>query len=229
MVSGLTTTGAFFDLDGTLYADYVWRALTRHHIAHRFHLATLYVYLGLHLPLWPLMRARLVTPGFFYRAWGANMAWLVRGVSIERAEKIWGWLLHHEILPNLHRPVMEALNQHKEEGHHIVLISGTFQPLLSTIASCVGAQGAIATPLTRADGRYTGQIDPPLNIGRAKVDRLHAYLQGPGEGIRLHDSFFYTDSIVDLPLLEIVGHPIAAFPDDRLAALAASRGWRLIR
>ncbi len=219
---------AFFDLDGTLFNGYVWRALKRHHQAHRFKLPTLYGYLLSHIALWPLRNARLISEEFFYRAWGENMAWLVRGVRVERARTIWEWVADRQILPNLRPEMQEAFAHHRARGHRVVLLSGTFQPLLEVVVARVGADGAVGTPLAVGDGRYLGRIVPPLGVGRGKAARLREYLSGPGKGIDLAASFLYTDSFTDAPVLEMVGHPVAVYPDARLAFLAAERGWPVI-
>jgi phosphoserine phosphatase len=62
-------------------------------------------------------------------------------------------------------------------------------------------------------------------VGRGKIERLEQFLDGPGRGIDLTASYFYTDSIVDAPVLEMFGHPVIVYPDPELASLAAVRGW----
>lgn len=223
-----STIAAFFDLDGTLYDGYVWRALQRHHETHRFKLPTLYAYLAAHIALWPLKNAGLVPEDFFYQAWGRNMAWLVSGVPIERARAIWEWITEEEIMPNLRPEMQVAIGHHRTAGHRVVLLSGTFQPLLEAVAARLDADAAIGTPLARQDGRYLGKIVPPLGVGMGKAERLQAYLAEAGRGIDHSASYFYTDAISDAPVLEMVGHPVAVYPDARLAALAAERGWPVI-
>lgn len=217
---------AFFDLDGTLFGGYVWRALRRHHETHRFKLPTLYTYLLSHIALWPLKNAGLISEEFFYRAWGENMAWLVRDVRVERAQAIWEWVTEREILPNLRPEMREALARHRAEGHRVALLSGTFQPLLEVVADRVQADGAVGTPLAQRDGRYLGRIVPPLGVGMGKAARLRDY--AAKHRIDLAASFVYTDAFTDAPVLEMVRHPVAVYPDTRLAALAAERGWPVI-
>lgn len=217
---------AFFDLDGTLFGGYVWRALRRHHEAHRFKLITLYGYLLSHIALWPLKNAGLVSEEFFYQAWGENMAWLVRDVRVERAQAIWEWVTDYEILPNLRPEMRDAFARHRAEGHRVVLLSGTFQPLLEVVATRVRADGAVGTPLAQRDGRYLGQIIPPLGVGAGKAARLRDY--AARHRIDLAASFVYTDAFTDAPVLEMVRHPVAVYPDARLAAMAAKRGWPVI-
>lgn len=224
----MSHVAAFFDLDGTLFDGYVWRALRRHHEAHRFMLPMLYAYLFSHIALWPLKNAKIIREEFFYRAWAANMAWLVRGVRVERAQLIWEWVTDKEIMPNLRPEMQERIAYHRAEGHRLILLSGTFLPLLEVVARRLGADGAVGTSLAQQDGSYTGRIVPPLSVGRGKVMRLHEYLSGAGQGIDLASSFLYTDAFVDAPVLEIVGHPVVVYPDVRLATLASQCGWQVI-
>jgi HAD superfamily hydrolase (TIGR01490 family) len=218
---------AFIDLDGTLYDGYLWQALFRHHKQFRFKRAALYTFIAFHLPLWLLSRGRLLSKNFFYQTHAANLAWLLAGVSVKQADGIWRWVIDNEILPGL-RPEMEAaIEKHQSRGHRVILISGSFAPLLNELAVCLGVE-AIATPLAVKNGQYTGKIIPPLNVGQGKVERLKQFLAGPGKEIDLATSYFYTDAIVDAPVLEMFGYPVVVYPDRELANLATARGWLVI-
>ncbi len=219
---------AFVDLDGTLCEIYLWQALFRHHRQLRFKRAALYAFIAFHTPLWLLYKARLLSRAFFYQTHAANLAWLVGGVTVERARDIWEWVLENETLPHLRPEMRSAIEEHKSQGHRVILLSGSFTPLLDALVARLGVERAIATPLAVKNGRYTGRIVPPLNMGRGKVERLERFLDGAGRGIDLSTSFFYTDSIVDAPVLEMFGHPVAVHPDPELANLAAARGWSVL-
>ena len=221
-------TAAFIDLDGTLCEIFLWQALFRHHQQLRFNRAILYAFIGFHTPIWLLYEAHLLPRRFFYRLHAANLAWLVRGVSLERAEAIWEWVLDNQNVPHLRAEMLAAIEEHQSQGHRVILISGSYAPLLDKLAVRLGVERAIATPLAVKKGRHTGRIIPPLNVGRGKVERLERFLEGPGQGIDLAMSYFYTDSVVDVPVLEMFGHPIAVYPDPNLASLAAARGWAVI-
>ncbi|HEY5672055.1 MAG TPA: HAD-IB family hydrolase [Anaerolineales bacterium] len=219
---------AFIDLDNTLYTKFLWQALFAHHRRNRFKRLVVARFVAFHFPLWQLAKAGLVPKDLFYRINATNLAWLVGGVSIERAERIWDWIIDHEILPNL-RPEMQAvIEDHRNQVHRVILISGSFTPLLDKLAIRLGLECAIATPLVVKDGHYTGKIVPPLNIGQGKVERLQRFLNDRGNEIDLEKSYFYTDAFVDAPVLEMFGNPIAVYPDSHLAALAAERGWSVI-
>jgi HAD superfamily hydrolase (TIGR01490 family) len=219
---------AIVDLDGTLFNGYIWQSLTRHHLQKRFKIPTLLIYLIPHLLLLPLFRLGLISADYFYRTWGENMAWLLGGVSVERGEAIWRWLVEEEICPNLRPEVISAVQWHQEAGHHVILLSGTFQPLLETLVEKLDLDGAIGTPLAMRGDAYQGRITKPLNIGDGKMSRIKAYSASQVNPLALQESFFYTDSIVDLPVMEMVGNPVAVYPDAELAGLAASRGWEIL-
>jgi HAD superfamily hydrolase (TIGR01490 family) len=219
---------AFFDLDGTLYSGHIWLALKRHHQTHGLKLPTLYLYIITHMGLWPLYRAGLVSRARFYGAWAKHMPWLIAGLTREDADRVFQWIVEQDVLPQLQQDVVEILRQHQQEGHRVVLVSGTFQPLLERIAEALRVGDALGTRLAQRNGRYTGGIVPPLCMGRGKARRIRAFLERDGRGISLGESFAYTDSVSDLPVLEMVGHPVAVYPEEELAALAAERGWPVV-
>ncbi|MGD8627079.1 MAG: haloacid dehalogenase-like hydrolase, partial [Anaerolineae bacterium] len=81
--------------------------------------------------------------------------------------------------------------------------------------------------LISADGRLTGEIEPPPCYGQGKVVWAERFARE--HAVDLSASYFYTDSISDLPLLERVGQPVAVNPDPRLRRLARARGWQITR
>lgn len=228
MIARKNNIAAFIDLDGTLCDIFLWQALFRHHQQLCFKRAAMVAFIAFHMPLWLLYEAHLLPQGFFYRLHATNLAWLVGGVSVERAERIWEWVLENEIIPHLRPEMLAVIEDHQSQGHRVILISGSFTPLLDELAVRLGVERAIATPLAIKSGRYTGKIIPPLNVGRGKFERLERFLDGPGKEIDLTASYFYTDSIVDAPVLGMFGHPVAVYPDPELTDLAAARGWSVI-
>ncbi len=219
---------AFIDMDYTLYKKFLWQALFAHHQKNRFKQHLVYAFVALHFPLWLLYKTKLLSIDKFYKLHATNIAWLVSGVYIERGNKIWDWIIENEIIPYLRPEIIEAIEEHRRKGHLIFLISGSFTPLLDKLVTKLNIQGAIATPLVVKNGRYTGKIVHPINVGFGKLERLIQFLSNSGNQIKLEKSFFYTDSIVDAPVLEMFGHPIAVFPDPDLAEMAAIRGWPVI-
>jgi HAD superfamily hydrolase (TIGR01490 family) len=221
-------TAAFIDLDGTLCETYLWQALFAHHKQKRFKRLALFWFIAYHYPLWLLVKAGLLSKNYFFKINATNLAWLVGDVSLERGEELWEWVLENVIGPHLRPEMLAAIREHKSKGHRIILISGSFAPLLDKLVGRLEVETAIATPLEVKDGHYTGRIISPLNIGQSKAERLNDFLDGPGKDIDLAKSYFYTDSIVDAPVLEMFGHPVVVYPDESLVVLAAERGWTVI-
>ena len=84
-----------------------------------------------------------------------------------------------------------------------------------------------ATEAEMRDGRYTGRVQGVPCYREGKVERLKAWMTAHGE--TLEDSWFYSDSHNDLPLLSIVDHAVAVNPDDILRAETQTRGWRILQ
>lgn len=130
------------------------------------------------------------------------------------------------ILP-LHLPKAEALlAEHRARGDRLLIITATNAFITRPIARWLGVDDILATEPEQRGGRYTGKITGTPCFREGKVTRLHEWLvENPFD---LADASFYSDSQNDLPLLELVGRPVAVDPDDTLQAVAAERGWSVI-
>ncbi|MBN2501929.1 MAG: HAD-IB family hydrolase [Anaerolineales bacterium] len=223
-----TKSIALFDLDGTLYRGFTWQALREYYELHRFKLFSLYKFLFAHLPLFMLYKIKLAPRDLVYTAWGKNMAWLLQDVPLEDATTIWNWIVEQNYLPHIRPEMKAALEEHLAEGMEIAILSGSFQQLLEPFADRLNIAHVMGTPLAVNGNTYTGRIVEPLNVGQWKLDRLNAFFEKQADSYELENSYFYTDSIVDLPVMEIVGHPVAVYPDQQLATIAEQRGWQII-
>ncbi len=139
--------------------------------------------------------------------------------------------LHREFMAEVIRPMMsdkarELVRKHKEMGHTLVVITATNSFITRPIVQAFGIDNLLATEPLIQDGRYTTRIDGIPCFQEGKVERLRQWLARSGES--LAGSYFYSDSINDLPLMEQVEHVIAVDPDARLAAVARERGWKII-
>ncbi|RME42973.1 MAG: HAD family hydrolase [Chloroflexi bacterium] len=219
---------AIFDLDGTLYEGHIWLALKRHHETHRMKRPALYAYMYSHMALWPLYRWGLLSEAQFYKMWGRHMSWLVGGLTLQQAEQVFRWIVEEDVVPKLRQDVLSVLKEHQQQEHRVVLLSGTFQPLLQLIGQRIGVKDAVGTELAVRNGRYTGGIVPPVCMAEGKVQRLLTFISQCEEEIDLSASYAYADGPIDLPVLELVGHPVAVYPDPRLAIIAEERGWPTI-
>ena len=121
---------------------------------------------------------------------------------------------------------LALVQKHRDAGDKLVIITATNRFVTAPIAVRLGIETLLATECEMADGRYTGRsFDIPC-FKEGKVHRLNRWLEETG--FNLEGSYFYSDSMNDLPLLEQVAHPVAVDPDDRLRAEAAKRGWEIM-
>jgi HAD superfamily hydrolase (TIGR01490 family) len=156
------------------------------------------------------------------------MAGMVGGFSHQEAQKLFQWIWDHNVAHSLYPEAMSKLHWHQEQGHQVVLVSGTFQELLEIIAQGLGIQHAVGTCLEVRRERYTGRIVPPFCFGPYKVQKTKELLETAGWEIDLASSFAYADTIFDAPLLESVGNPVAVCPDEELLVRARQRGWAVM-
>jgi HAD superfamily hydrolase (TIGR01490 family) len=131
-----------------------------------------------------------------------------------------------EILPAMTYPeALRLIDHHREQGHRVVVVSASGVEMVGPIASALGADEAIGTRMQIVDGRYTGVIDfYCYGEGKASAARALA----AEHNIDLTASYAYSDSITDLPLLEVVGHPRTVNPDRALRQLALERHWPVL-
>lgn len=134
--------------------------------------------------------------------------------------------LEETIAPIVAPGARELLARHRAAGDRVAIVTATNRFVTGPIAALLGVDDLLATEPQRVDGRYTGEPDGVPCFREGKVTRLHAWLAQ--EGLDLAGSWFYSDSLNDLPLLEAVDHPVAVDPDPTLAATAAERGWPVI-
>jgi HAD superfamily hydrolase (TIGR01490 family) len=222
---------AIFDLDGTLYTGHIGEGIARHHRTHKVKRLPLAIYMAVHMPLWFLQRAGLVSDQVTRALFTRHMGWTVRGWMPQEAAAAFSWIAGQYVRPLLRPGVMARLQDHQAAGHRVILVSGTPAPLLAEIGRQLGVKETVGTPLIVKAGRYTGACELPVCQGADKARRVEAYLgsgRAPCERVRLDQAYAYADSYTDIPLLERVGHPVAVYPDARLAAHARSRGWEIM-
>jgi HAD superfamily hydrolase (TIGR01490 family) len=124
-------------------------------------------------------------------------------------------------------PAARALvERHRQAGDALLIITSTNSFITTPIAPLFGISNLLATEPEMADGRYTGRVSGLPCYREGKVVRLKEWIQH--RPYTLSESWFYSDSQNDLPLLELVGHPVAVDPDETLAHFAKNRAWPVI-
>jgi HAD superfamily hydrolase (TIGR01490 family) len=127
------------------------------------------------------------------------------------------------VRPHISERGRRAVQRARSEGHKLAILSASTPYLTEPLAEELGIDHVLCTRLTVSDGLFTGSYEAPLCYGAGKV--AHAQAWAIQHGIDLGRSTFYTDSISDLPMLEVVGSPVVVNPDPLLRLTAARRRY----
>jgi HAD superfamily hydrolase (TIGR01490 family) len=153
----------------------------------------------------------------------------VRAKGPQAAAEAHARFMAEVIGPNILPQALELIERHRSAGDEVVIVTATNEFVTTPIARALGVEELIAVKLARGgDGWITGEIDGVPSLREGKVHRVAEWLQLRGLGWDDAEITFYSDSVNDLPLLEKVDHPVATNPDERLRAIAAERGWRIL-
>lgn len=138
--------------------------------------------------------------------------------------------LSDQVIPNLLeriRPESHSLiEMHHEAGRDTWIVSASPVELVEALAAALGMTGGIGTRGEVIDGVYTGRLEGPFVYGEGKTTAIAAMSEERGYDLRL--CYGYSDSVSDLPMLELVGHPVAVNPDSALESVAWQRGWPVV-
>ncbi len=137
------------------------------------------------------------------------------------------------VQPALKPQALQLVQQHKDAGATVIIITATNEFVTRPIAQALGADELMAVDLERdtttgGSGWFTGEVRGIPSFREGKVLRVEAWLAARGLGWGDVQSTFYSDSINDLPLLEKANVPVATNPDEPLRAIAQARGWRIL-
>jgi HAD superfamily hydrolase (TIGR01490 family) len=152
---------------------------------------------------------------------------LTKGHSVEELLGLMDVVFEKEIKPRLWPQAIAAAKEHLAQGREVWLITAAPVELAEVIAKYIGATGALGTIVGHENGVLTGElVGDPLH-GKAK--RKAAKKLAKERGISLKRSWAYSDSVNDLPLLSLVGNPVAVNPDKALRRYAEAAGWEIAR
>jgi putative phosphoserine phosphatase/1-acylglycerol-3-phosphate O-acyltransferase len=149
----------------------------------------------------------------------------VRGWSVDRlraAGRVAADLLVDEVAS--YAPGL--LDEHRQAGHLLAIATTTPEDLVRPLAERLGVDEVIATRYAWSDGVYTGKLDGGFVWGFGKLTAVRQWAER--SDVDLHESFAYSDSVNDVPLLSAVGHPRAVNPDMALHVLATLRRWQVL-
>jgi HAD superfamily hydrolase (TIGR01490 family) len=213
---------AFFDLDRTLMAGssafQFGRAAYRAGLATRRQLAS---------DAWEnvLFRLRGSTDSGT-DALRKRVGRMLEGVRVRELQRLAPDVLAG-VLPRLYPQMLEIAYEHQDAGRPIFICTAAAQEMAELMAIVLTFDGAVGSVSEVVDGHYTGRAGGPFTYREGKAEAIRDLAER--EGIDLAESWAYSDSESDLPMLRLVGHPVAVNPDAELGRVARMEGWELLR
>jgi HAD superfamily hydrolase (TIGR01490 family) len=132
------------------------------------------------------------------------------------------------ILPRVYPQMLEEVYGHQDAGRPTFIVSAAGHDVVESLAAVLGMDGGIGTRYeVDGEGNFTGRLDGPFVYGPGKVEAMRVFADR--HEIDLEQSYAYSDSLSDLPMLRAVGNPVAVNPDPPLAAIAKEEGWQTMR
>jgi len=212
-------SAAFFDVDGTIidttivhYFIYFQRRRLPHWKA-RIWFPSFVAKCGVYLVMDKINRGMLNT--IFYRNYAGLPVAEIKSVAADCVRSISEskWLVR----------AREAIAEHRSAGREIVLVTGSLDFLMESLAGELGGASVLAAKLEERDGHFTGRLVGGPVIAEEKRRQMMEFADR--NRIDLKQCHAYGDSSADLPMLEAVGFPHAVNPDRKLRAIAEKRGW----
>lgn len=213
---------AFFDVDNT-----VMQGASIYHFARGLHRRKFFTTREIAGAAWKQTYFRLMgveDPAHVAEARSSALSFIA-GHTVAELEEL-GESIFDESMAHRIWPGTRALAQlHLDEGKRVWLVTAAPIEIASIIARRLGLTGALGTVAEHVGGVYTGQLVGDLLHGPAKAAAIKAL--AVREGLDLAACSAYSDSFNDLPMLSLVGDPVAINPDARLRAHAKAHGWRI--
>jgi len=216
---------AIYDFDGTIYKNETFPLMMDHLKTHptlkvfsKFYRSILPIYIAYKIKLYPEAKMKAQMMKRYLHALLELDENELNVFFADIAEKM------HD---DYHESVVQSLQDHKENGFNIMVVSGAYIPLLKSALKGLPVDEIIGTEIPFVNGK----IDRSVNIYHVQAERKKLSIE---ESLRDFDvdwenSYAYGDSFSDLPVLEMVGHPVAVAPDEKLKHLANERQWKVIR
>ncbi|HTE64125.1 MAG TPA: HAD family hydrolase [Solirubrobacteraceae bacterium] len=131
------------------------------------------------------------------------------------------------VLPRLYPQMLEIAYEHQDAGRPIFICTAASQEMAELMAIVLTFDGAVGSVAEVVDGHYTGRAGGPFTYREGKAEAIREL--AAREGIDIAASWAYSDSESDLPMLRLVGNPVAVNPDAELGRVARLEGWEVLR
>ncbi len=213
---------AFYDLEGTLVSTNLVHTLGFYAQRQQGLWQTLKMSAGTvaKLPFFGLtdLYSRNVFNEVFFRSY--------KGLSEDRLRFFSEELFEEVLKPAIFPGTFELIKTSKKIGQRQIVLTGALDFTVASLMDYLGIDDFVANRLEFVNGYATGRILPPVMASATKAKWMREYAEK--NEINLSESYSYSDSISDLPMLSIVGHPVAVNPDFRLKQTAAQHDWAIL-
>jgi HAD superfamily hydrolase (TIGR01490 family) len=211
---------AFFDIDHTLIAGDSALLFVRHllrlgQIGYRDLLPPIYYNV--------LYRLNVLDIDAVFRRY---QSW-VRGQDHAEMQQLCLDWYHTYLRPRIYAEMVDCINEHRLSGHVVALLSSATTSVAEPLGRELGIEHLLVNRLLVVEGCLTGEAEMPLCWGAGKVHWARRFASA--HDVDLEQSYFYSDSVTDLPVLELVGNPRPVNPDRLLRRHAQRRGWPILQ
>jgi HAD superfamily hydrolase (TIGR01490 family) len=152
---------------------------------------------------------------------------LASGIGFTEMTAVVDQFTESVLVPGMYRQAEDRIRWHREQRHQIVLLSASPAIYLEALAKTLEVDALIATQVKWKDGSLVGDIEGENCKGTEKLKRLLSTYAN--NHVNWKESYYYADSISDLPVFEKVGHPVLINPDGKLESIGFKRKWRIER
>ncbi|GAB3077756.1 HAD family hydrolase [Corynebacterium aquatimens] len=154
-----------------------------------------------------------------------RLSTMVSGWHVADVQSIIAETMKRVVTPAIYKEARELIDVHAAAGHDLIIISASASILVEPIARELGISTIIASEVKEEDGVLTGELTSYLK-GEAKAEAIASLTAD--NGYDLKRSYAYSDSVTDVPMLEMVGNPVAVNPDRALRKHALDNEWQIM-
>ncbi|HSR69067.1 MAG TPA: HAD-IB family hydrolase [Acidobacteriota bacterium] len=147
--------------------------------------------------------------------------------SVSELEELAQWHFEEFMRPSVYADARRCIRRHQQQGHAVVLVTGSVTAVLRPLAEWLEADETYAAELEERNGHYSGRLSFGPITDAAKVEALREFARR--NALKLEDCYAYADSMDDVPMLSQVGHAAVVNPGKRLKAVAEKRQWDVLR
>ena len=212
---------AIFDFDGTLFPEETFPLMMKHLKTHPQHAKRYRYFFAKILPIYVAYKCKLYPekPMKAHSMWSLVSSF---GSAKQSEVDLFFRELGRGMSEKLSGSVLERFEQHRKDGYYTMLVSGAFEPLLYAATDKLAFDSIIGTQVP-----ISNKKSEMVHVhGEKKIEKVKEKLAN--YNVDWNNSFAYGDSFADVPVLELVGHPVAVKPESRLLQIAQDRNWEIL-